>query len=86
MVNYFYLFCGIIFNNFFIDILCYIYTSGTTGNPKAAIIRHYRYYYIGLASRFAFNLTDSDKIYITLPMYHSAGGILGIGQVLVTGL
>jgi len=27
----------------FQSVLCYIYTSGTTGNPKAAIIKHYRY-------------------------------------------
>lgn len=28
----------------FRSLLCYIYTSGTTGLPKAAVIRHHRYY------------------------------------------
>lgn len=69
----------------FQSILCYIYTSGTTGNPKAAIIKHYRYALMSTATRCAFGICPTDRIYITMPMYHSAAGILGIGQVVITG-
>ncbi|KAI1716519.1 AMP-binding enzyme domain-containing protein [Ditylenchus destructor] len=70
----------------FQSILCYIYTSGTTGNPKAAIIKHYRYALMSTATRCAFGICPTDRIYITMPMYHSAAGILGIGQVVITGI
>ena len=32
-----------------------------------------------------FGINDSDVLYDTLPLYHSAGGILGIGQMVVRG-
>lgn len=41
---------------------------------------------MAVSAGFAFNIYDYDRIYITMPMYHSAGGILGIGQVLVRGV
>ncbi|KAI6209561.1 Protein CBR-ACS-22 [Aphelenchoides besseyi] len=69
----------------FKKILCYIYTSGTTGNPKAAIIKHYRYYFVTMASGKAFKLTGDDRLYVTMPMYHSAAGIIGVGQTIVRG-
>ncbi|KAI3419381.1 hypothetical protein GPALN_006626 [Globodera pallida] len=67
------------------SVLCYIYTSGTTGAPKAAVIRHYRFYLMGMGCGMAFGIRASDRIYLTLPMYHSAGGILGTSQVIVRG-
>ncbi|KAF7629841.1 hypothetical protein Mgra_00009166 [Meloidogyne graminicola] len=69
----------------FQSILCYIYTSGTTGIPKAALIRHFRFYLMASSSGRVFQITPSDRLYLTLPMYHSQGGILGIGQVLIKG-
>ncbi|CAD5229230.1 unnamed protein product [Bursaphelenchus okinawaensis] len=69
----------------FQSVLCYIYTSGTTGNPKPAIIKHFRYFFIAMGSGKSFGVRPDDRIYITMPMYHSAAGILGIGQVLVLG-
>uniref|UniRef100_A0AC34F409 Uncharacterized protein n=1 Tax=Panagrolaimus sp. ES5 TaxID=591445 RepID=A0AC34F409_9BILA len=60
--------------------LCYIYTSGTTGNPKPAVIKHLRYYWIANGSSVAFGIKPDD-----LPMYHSQAGILGIGQVVARG-
>ncbi|KAL3089880.1 hypothetical protein niasHT_022512 [Heterodera trifolii] len=67
------------------SILCYIYTSGTTGAPKAAIIRHYRYYLMSIGCGNAFGIVPSDRLYLTLPMYHSAGGILGTSQIIFKG-
>ncbi|KAG7160226.1 Long-chain fatty acid transport protein 1-like [Homarus americanus] len=65
------------------DKLIYIYTSGTTGLPKAAIIKHYRYMFFCTAVHFMAGLRDDDVLYNPLPLYHSAGGMVGIGQVLV---
>ncbi|KAE9555059.1 hypothetical protein FO519_001720 [Halicephalobus sp. NKZ332] len=66
-------------------VLCYIYTSGTTGNPKPAVIKHFRYFWICAGSSRAFGVHPDDRLYVTMPMYHSAAGILGIGQVFARG-
>ncbi|XP_072299259.1 long-chain fatty acid transport protein 1a [Eucyclogobius newberryi] len=68
------------------DRLFYIYTSGTTGLPKAAIIVHSRYYRIAAFGYFAFSMRNDDIIYDCLPLYHSAGNIVGVGQCLINGL
>nr|CAI5817307.1 unnamed protein product [Callosobruchus analis] len=68
------------------DKLIYIFTSGTTGMPKAAIIPHSRYMYGCLSLYCMSNLNDSDIFYNPLPLYHSAGGIVGVGQCLLFGL
>ena len=69
----------------FRDPLIYIYTSGTTGLPKAAIITHFRYQLGACAfSKFA-KATGNDRVYTTLPLYHSAAGIVGVGMVLYAG-
>ncbi|CAL9693184.1 unnamed protein product [Knipowitschia caucasica] len=68
------------------DRLFYIYTSGTTGLPKAAIVVHSRYYRIAAFGYFAFCMRPDDIIYDCLPLYHSAGNIVGVGQCLINGL
>ncbi|WKY14165.1 hypothetical protein Q1695_000036 [Nippostrongylus brasiliensis] len=69
----------------FQDVLCYVYTSGTTGNPKPAVIKHFRYYFMAMGAGRAFGLVNKDIVYITMPMYHSAAGIMGIGSLIVLG-
>ncbi|XP_067827330.1 long-chain fatty acid transport protein 2-like [Heptranchias perlo] len=62
----------------------YIYTSGTTGLPKAAIISHARA--LNVAHLFTINgLSSTDVIYLTLPLYHSAGSLIGIGSCIYQG-
>ncbi|XP_029927797.1 long-chain fatty acid transport protein 1-like [Myripristis murdjan] len=70
----------------FNDKLFYIYTSGTTGMPKAAIVVHSRYYRIAAFGFHSFGLRNDDVIYNCLPLYHSAGNIMGVGQCLLFGL
>lgn len=67
------------------DLALYIYTSGTTGLPKAAHVSHYRllewsYWFAGMM-----DTRPNDKMYDCLPMYHSTGGIVAIGALLVNG-
>ena len=62
-----------------------IYTSGTTGLPKAARVSHRRV--LNWASWFAglVNATHDDRMYNCLPIYHSVGGVVATGSMLVAG-
>ncbi|XP_007527943.1 long-chain fatty acid transport protein 6 [Erinaceus europaeus] len=66
------------------SVCLYIFTSGTTGLPKAAIITQIQAL-MGSAGLWAFGCTANDIIYITLPLYHSSGSILGIGGCIELG-
>jgi fatty-acyl-CoA synthase len=67
------------------DRALYIYTSGTTGRPKAANVSHARvmqwtHWFAGMMGA-----RPADRMYNCLPMYHSVGGVLAPGAVLVCG-
>ena len=67
------------------DAALHIYTSGTTGLPKAAHVSHFRlmqwsYWFAGMM-----DTTSRDRMYDCLPMYHSVGGVVATGAVLVSG-
>ncbi|XP_058054806.1 long-chain fatty acid transport protein 4 [Anopheles bellator] len=68
------------------DKLVYIYTSGTTGMPKAAVITNLRYTFMALGCYYMLSFRDDDIIYNSLPLYHSAGGMIGVGSVVLCGL
>lgn len=59
---------------------CYIFTSGTTGLPKAALFqtRRVRGAVEGFG-RLAMGMQPSDRIYLTLPLYHATGLIISLG-------
>ena len=67
------------------DKALYIYTSGTTGLPKAANINQSRLMRLMLGFAGAIGSKPSDKIYMALPLYHSTGGICGVGVTLCVG-
>jgi fatty-acyl-CoA synthase len=67
------------------DHALYIYTSGTTGLPKAANINHYRLMLVSHGFAGAMNTRPTDRIYNCLPMYHTVGGVVAPGAVLVKG-
>ncbi|KAL1257295.1 hypothetical protein QQF64_012840, partial [Cirrhinus molitorella] len=62
----------------------YIYTSGTTGLPKAAVINQTRLL-AALAVLASNGVTDTDVIYVTLPLYHTAGFLVGFLGSVETG-
>ncbi len=67
------------------DKALYIYTSGTTGLPKAANISHAR---VMTWSHWFAGLMDTrpdDCMYDCLPLYHSVGGVVATGALLVNG-
>jgi fatty-acyl-CoA synthase len=61
------------------------YTSGTTGLPKAAHVSHRRvmswtHWFAGMTGAGV-----DDRLYNCLPMYHSIGGVVASGAVLLGG-
>jgi fatty-acyl-CoA synthase len=62
-----------------------IYTSGTTGLPKAANVTHARVAEWSLWFAGLMDAQPTDRLYNCLPMYHSVGGIVAIGAMLVRG-
>ncbi len=67
------------------DTALYIYTSGTTGLPKAARIHHGRARTYMRAFAGATASTAQDRIFNVLPLYHSTGGLVGVGPALLNG-
>jgi len=67
------------------DRLFYIYTSGTTGLPKAANISHQRALVMGGGAMGAQELGLEDRVYVPLPLYHSAGGVMATVGALLSG-
>ncbi|RXM99415.1 Long-chain fatty acid transport protein 6 [Acipenser ruthenus] len=62
----------------------YIFTSGTTGLPKAAVISQLQSLK-GAAGLWAYGATADDIVYVTLPLYHSAASLLGVGGCIELG-
>lgn len=62
----------------------YIFTSGTTGLPKAAVISQLQSLK-GAAGLWAYGATADDIVYVTLPLYHSAASLVGVGGCIELG-
>lgn len=62
-----------------------IYTSGTTGLPKAANISHLRAAIIMNSFAGSVDMKPSDRIYVCLPLYHTAGLLAAAGAALLAG-
>ncbi|MCV0414059.1 MAG: long-chain-acyl-CoA synthetase [Brevundimonas sp.] len=67
------------------DTCLFIYTSGTTGLPKAARIPHSRARTYMRAFAGATASTPEDRVFNVLPLYHSTGGLVGIGAGFLNG-
>lgn len=67
------------------DICFYIYTSGTTGLPKAARFSHRRMQSGSGVFSMSVDAKDTDRVYVCLPLYHSAGGVAAPGIALFAG-
>ncbi|XP_075998666.1 long-chain fatty acid transport protein 2-like [Genypterus blacodes] len=63
----------------------YIYTSGTTGLPKAAVIHHEKVWAASFIQAVN-GVTADDIIYVNLPLYHSAGFLIGTVGAIERGI
>lgn len=63
----------------------YIYTSGTTGLPKAALVNHERILMASYLQSMS-GIHSDDVIYIYLPLYHSAGFLMGLCGAIERGI
>ncbi|MGH0163539.1 UNVERIFIED_CONTAM: hypothetical protein FKN15_047178 [Acipenser sinensis] len=63
----------------------YIYTSGTTGLPKAAVITQERVWASSVFQEMC-GLNSEDVLYLNLPLYHSAGFLMGLTGAIGKGL
>ncbi|CAI9617712.1 unnamed protein product, partial [Staurois parvus] len=61
-----------------------IFTSGTTGLPKAARISHLKTLMCSVFYQLCGARRD-DVIYMSLPLYHKAGALLGVGGCIGVG-
>ncbi|HKT54564.1 MAG TPA: AMP-binding protein, partial [Caulobacteraceae bacterium] len=62
-----------------------IYTSGTTGLPKAARVSHRRVMSWSCWFAGMLDARPDDRLYDCLPMYHSVGGVVATGALLMSG-
>lgn len=65
--------------------MLYIYTSGTTGLPKAAVISPSRMVFMASGVHYLGGLNPKDVIYCPMPLYHSAGGVITMGNAFIFG-
>lgn len=64
----------------------YIFTSGTTGLPKAAVLSNRRYLTAAdLSAQAGLKVSEKDRLYICLPLYHATGLLLGVGSSFASG-
>ena len=62
-----------------------IYTSGTTGTPKGAVITHSMLAVNAISLVTCWQISESDRFHLTLPLFHVHGLAFGIHCWLVSG-
>ncbi|BAU47393.1 long-chain fatty acid--CoA ligase [Sulfurifustis variabilis] len=67
------------------DAALLMYTSGTTGRPKGALLTHRNVVAGGRFTSDAHELTESDRVLCSLPLYHINGQIVTTVAPLVHG-
>lgn len=68
------------------DIACIMYTSGTTGPSKGVLMPHAHCMLYGIGAIKAFEITEQDKYYICLPLFHVNGLLMQLGASLIAGI
>lgn len=53
------------------DISSIMYTSGTTGSPKGVMVTHQAYVCCGQGYTYWANISDQDRLFTCLPLYHA---------------
>lgn len=67
------------------DIACVMFTSGTTGPAKAVLMPQSHCYLFGLGSVVHLDLTETDRYYVGLPLFHANGLLMQVYGSLIAG-
>ncbi len=67
------------------DLFMLIFTSGTSGEPKAVRVTHEKVANPGAHLTQMFGLTSEDRLYVSMPLFHSNAVMAGWGPGLVCG-
>lgn len=67
------------------DLAAIMYTSGTTSKPKGVMVTHANYITAGQTVADAIELTESDRHYIVLPLFHGNAQYYSTMSALLSG-
>jgi crotonobetaine/carnitine-CoA ligase len=67
------------------DIACLMYTSGTTGPSKGVLMPHAHCYLFGLGSIEGLGITQADRYYVSMPLFHANGLFMQLYATLIAG-
>ncbi|MDF2143476.1 AMP-binding protein [Knoellia sp. p5-6-4] len=67
------------------ETACLMYTSGTTGPSKGVLMPHAHCYLFGLGSIEALGLTETDRYYVSMPLFHANGLFMQLYATLIVG-
>ncbi len=67
------------------DTALILYTSGTTGQPKGAQLSHINIVNNARVTGEVMEVTDADRYFVPLPLFHSFGLVLGTLSPLIHG-
>ena len=67
------------------DIAFIMYTSGTTGPSKGVLMPHAHCYLFGLGTEQALELTEADRYYICMPLFHANGLLMQLFGSFIAG-
>ena len=67
------------------DIGCIMYTSGTTGPSKGVLMPHAHLYLFGVGTVQALRLTEDDRYYVCMPLFHANALLMQVVGSLIAG-
>jgi crotonobetaine/carnitine-CoA ligase len=67
------------------DIAAILYTSGSTGLPKGVMVPYGQHHANGVQGRAAARLSETDVLYLCLPLHHNMAQGYAIWPALLTG-
>lgn len=68
------------------DIACIMYTSGTSGPSKGVLMPHAHCALYGVGTIRCLELTQDDRYYVCLPMFHANALLMQVGATLLAGI
>jgi long-chain acyl-CoA synthetase len=67
------------------DLVAILYTSGTTGRPKGAMLTSANLDYDSQACATVLEITEIDRLFLVLPLFHAYGMTIGLLVILRGG-